>query len=977
VNRLPDIDVSQFVEFFNALHGHAPFPWQKMLFERCASGNWKDGWPDLIDLPTASGKTACIDIAVFLLALQANLPTSERTAARRIWFVVNRRIVVDEAYERAKKIACALLDNPKGVLEIVAARLMHVSGTNLPLAVARLRGGVPKQLAWSYHPAQPAIITSTVDQIGSRLLFRGYGVGKLSRSIHAALAGNDSLIILDEAHTANAFRQTVAAAKLLREQQADASQRVRTPFHLIMMSATPPMDGADVERTLFPLPAIRDEALNHPLLKQRYEAAKPAELIEVGKASGTSDPLVDKAVEQAIHMATAHSRIAVMVNRVATASAIAAALRLRYPTPETGDAEVAIVLLTGRMRPIDRDELVNTWSKHLRANKPEAYATPIILVTTQCLEVGADFSFDALVTECASLDALRQRFGRLNRLGETPAASPAVILIRSDQTRDEEKIDDAKPPLDPVYDNALARTWNWLNATADIPVAGSGKKKTAATIDMGIDAVAPKIPKDQKELQKLLAPAPDAPILLPAYLDLWCQTGPTPTIEPDISLFLHGPQHGSPEAFIVFRQDLDPDRTDHWKETIELMPPVTGEKLAVPLWKLKAFLFDEADVGKASDVESERIEDDSYGRKPRAALKFILFRGKSDIQLPTNPEDIGPGDTVILPAPKQFPIELGTPGKDHARVDVYEESYRLAHAKVVQRIHPLIPTPSLDANQRIEALALAKVTDEPIDKDLLEEILGLTDRESLQYLDYPDGEGRIVFYSLKEPASDTELDPFAFDDEELLDSDHEATLQAHTNQVEKRAKMFSKPCVTDDLLASLRRAAQLHDLGKADERFQRQLNNGRRYGTLDILAKSRVKITASRWAELQELTRLPKLFRHEMVSMQLAEPTLKQEPRGDLILHLIAAHHGHGRPFAPVSIDDAPPNIEISLGGEKFAITGPARNDPPPHRVDSGIAERFWRLTRAHGWWGLAYLEALLRLADWRASKDAEERGLS
>ena len=39
-----------------------------------------------------------------------------------------------------------------------------------------------------------------MDQIGSRLLFRGYGVGPNSRSIHAALAGNDSLIVLDGAH---------------------------------------------------------------------------------------------------------------------------------------------------------------------------------------------------------------------------------------------------------------------------------------------------------------------------------------------------------------------------------------------------------------------------------------------------------------------------------------------------------------------------------------------------------------------------------------------------------------------------------------------------------------------------------------------------------------------------------------------------------------------------------------------------------
>ena len=94
-------------------------------------------------MPTASGKTACIDIAVYALAAQFDSPVSKRTAPRRIWFVVDRRIVVDEAYERACEIADKLRKAKDGSLKIVAERLRQLSGVDKdarPLATARFRG---------------------------------------------------------------------------------------------------------------------------------------------------------------------------------------------------------------------------------------------------------------------------------------------------------------------------------------------------------------------------------------------------------------------------------------------------------------------------------------------------------------------------------------------------------------------------------------------------------------------------------------------------------------------------------------------------------------------------------------------------------------------------------------------------------------------------------------------------------------------
>jgi CRISPR-associated endonuclease/helicase Cas3 len=194
MSTIQPLDSDDFSRFFRAVHGVDPFPWQ----ERLARQVMETGWPEVLDLPTGSGKTAALDVAVFTLALDAS--KISRSAPLRIVYVVDRRTIVDQAYERARKIQRALVNAADDVVGGVRARLSRYTHDGLPLQTALLRGGIARDDVWARAPDQPLIAVSTVDQVGSRLLFRGYGVSDSMKPVHAALLGCD-LQCLAEQHT--------------------------------------------------------------------------------------------------------------------------------------------------------------------------------------------------------------------------------------------------------------------------------------------------------------------------------------------------------------------------------------------------------------------------------------------------------------------------------------------------------------------------------------------------------------------------------------------------------------------------------------------------------------------------------------------------------------------------------------------------------------------------------------------------------
>ncbi|MXW80879.1 MAG: type I-U CRISPR-associated helicase/endonuclease Cas3 [Gemmatimonadetes bacterium] len=982
VKPVTELSPTDFAEFFNKLWDHPPFAWQQALADRVLE-RAEAPWPEAIALPTAAGKTACLDIAVFALAVQASRLARKQaiTAPRRIFFVVDRRVIVDQAYERARQLADHLEKAQDGILKCVADNLRQIAhgeadgyGEELPLAAYVLRGGMYRSEAWMKSPLQPMVVASTVDQIGSRLLFRAYGRGPKTWPIAAGLIANDSLILLDEAHCAQPFLQTLQA---VRRYQKWGHTPLERPFYPVVMSATPP-PGVDLFEDL------SEESRNpdHPL-GQRQLAHKPAilETVENAKGKQATSTLAKALAKVASELVNDERRaIVVFANRVATARETYCLLQNR----EDLDA----VLLTGRMRPVDKDALVKQHLKFLESGQMDkrALVKPLIVVATQTLEVGADLDFDGLVTECASLDALRQRFGRLNRMGR-PIEDRAAILVRGDQAGDTGD--------DPVYGEALTKTWNWLNE----------HKADNGDVDFGIAY----LPDGDSSLN---APSVNAPVMLPAHVDCWAQTAPEPQPSPDVALFLHGPRESMADVQVCWRADLDLiGEKETSLELLSLCPPSSSETLPVPIGVFKRWLAGEDAADDSADVEGIGTED-SLRRNGSSTEERLVVRWRGAEteagDITADPKAIRPGDVIVIPANHLGSArQLGDLPAD-ADLDVGDRAYRLVRAKPILRLSPKLVddwpdsvTAKGPADELLKDLA-QKYDDDPHEvanalRELLQE---LADSESLpehwSWLpkaakelskEYSGSKlarayrvvgGKSIVLVGQQRISELtrEADYFSDEDDAAASgiahcNGQPVRLDKHLPGVEGFARRHAVGCgLPEDLVKAVACAGLLHDLGKADPRFQSMLRGGVRWSDGKLLAKSAAmpKTRAARRRAHAD-SGYPQGGRHELLSVRLAEngPGLLPESDDlrDLVLHLVASHHGHCRPFAPVVIDTQQVPVEYELNGTKMFWSGPTDLE----RLDSGVADRYWRLVRRYGWWGLAWLEALLRLADRRQSE--------
>jgi len=183
-----------------------------------------------------------------------------------------------------------------------------------------------------------------------------------------------------------------------------------------------------------------------------------------------------------------------------------------------------------------------------------------------------------------------------------------------------------------------------------------------------------------------------------------------------------------------------------------------------------------------------------------------------------------------------------------------------------------------------------------------------------------------------------------------------------------------------ELTEAVVRAGRWHDLGKAHEAFQARMAGTQEEPRPEgLLAKAvRYDRTAGR-----------RYFRHELASALAYLAAQEWSRRADFVAYLVAAHHGKvrlslralpaerapddGRPFARgVWQDDVLPPVDLG-NGETWAGGGLSLSvmELGEHPASGASwTERTRALLAAIGPFRLAFAEALVRIADWRASAD-------
>jgi CRISPR-associated endonuclease/helicase Cas3 len=897
-----------FAVGFRELTGHEPFEWQSRFFLELIAGRW----PEQCDIPTGLGKTSVM--AIWLLALIWQVKRGEEiTAPRRLVYIVDRRVVVDQATLEAEKLQEKVL-NPNSPflvrLQQALASLCLASSKPEPLVISTLRGQRKDNEKWYRDPSRAAIIVGTIDMLGSRLLFSGYGLGKYPASLQAGILGQDTFFVLDEAHLCPSFEVLLAEARERIHQHP-----LLRPFRLLFLTAT--------GRNALPgvNPFILNAAAELPEARKRLSAVKKLSFIAPTSASeklsDQKEALRESVVTQVATLAPLKESIVVYLNTVEHLLAVQEKLEAHGFEP---------LVLTGEMRGKERNDFLK------RGMLPGGFLTPFlgghpragipsILLTTSCGEVGIDLDADHIVCDLVSLERMIQRFGRCNRFGNNRRSEIRVVL----------NLEPEKPWSQPTFTalNSLPVMGGSFDAS---PNAVSALLHNGTNLISAFEAAPLTVPLDEFLLD-------DFALTSVPRFELDPATGEYEPdyLRPEVAFWLRGlAEENDNGVQFVWRSDLDyaVDGVDAISMA-RALPLQLPEIAKIPIYRVGRFL---------RNLQRHQLGDPALTRIP------VQWPDESwetiDIVDLLEIVDELVGSTIYL-ASRVGGLNLdGLPEYKKAAPstpDVVDDTLfrRYLFTRVGQQFsaqelnatgQPIGPTQSFSKAGNWESSFRARFKDVFKFRKLDEtgnRLSGKLDSwQSIAYANLADEQGR---------------------------SRAEQLTQSLTKHLAKADRISAELAALLNLPAALARAINVaaanHDLGKDRWWWQRYVLGNRNYPT-KILAK----IEDSSQSDIAR----NEYYRHEFGSLLDVEKLLSCEPSAELILHLIAAHHGHARP-------DFNEKRYAKLWKEKSASEAEVR------RVAYEVRRRYLRLQRKYGWWVLAYLEGLVKCADIAASPEKGE----
>lgn len=360
-----------------------------------------DGLPEVLDVPTGLGKTEGVALAWAWRRVAKNL-TSE---PRHLIYCLPMRVLVRQTAER---------------LQSCFDRL-HRGGCLEELKVYTLMGSQIED-EWASRPESPWILVGTQDQVLSRGLNRGYAMSRYAWPVHFGLLNNDCHWVLDETQLMGPGVWTSAQLDWMRQKRFQPILPCKTTW----MSATVGLDFlATSDRRKDGLAEIQPRRMSWDLeiedsdvseaakarLQRLHDAGRPAEILKPPSGKKVP-PLAQWLASKVEKEHQAGTLTLVVCNTVSLAQQVFDTLSDSTPR----------ILLTSRFRPQDRRET----EKRLYDFELDRSGSPtspvpdnpgLICVSTQVVEAGIDISAHRLFSELAPWPSMVQRLGRLNRDG--------------------------------------------------------------------------------------------------------------------------------------------------------------------------------------------------------------------------------------------------------------------------------------------------------------------------------------------------------------------------------------------------------------------------------------------------------------------------------------------------------------------------------------------------------------------------------